>query len=36
MDDLEINYLSKEKEFPPEIKTRVKKLQKLIDYQEED
>ncbi|MBC7540735.1 MAG: hypothetical protein H7281_18085 [Bacteriovorax sp.] len=36
MDDLEINYLGKDKEFPPEIKTKVKKLQKLIDYQEED
>ena len=36
MDDLEINYLGKDKDFPPEIKTRVKKLQKLIDYQEEE
>ena len=36
MDDLEINYLSKEKEFPPEIKKRVKKLQKLIDYKDDD
>jgi hypothetical protein len=36
IDDLEINYLGKDKEFPPEIKTKVKKLQKLIDYQEED
>jgi hypothetical protein len=36
MDDLEINYLSKDKEFPPEIKKRVKSLQKLIDYKAED
>lgn len=36
MDDLEINYLSKEKDFPPKIKERIKYLQKLIDYKEED
>lgn len=36
MDDLEINYLSRDKEFPPEVKSRIKKLQKLIDYQEKD
>lgn len=36
VDDLEINYLGKDKEFPAEIKIRVKKLQKLIDYKEED
>ncbi len=36
MDDLEINYLSKEKDFPPKIKERIKYLQKLIDYKEEE
>ena len=36
MDDLEINYLSKEKEFPKEILTRIKRLQKLINYKEEE
>lgn len=36
MDDLEINYMSKEKEYPTEIKARIKKLQKLINYQEDD
>lgn len=36
LDDLEINYMSKEKELPSEIKERIKKLQKLIDYKEEE
>ena len=36
LDELEINYLSKEKEFPKDIKERIKKLQKLIDYKEEE
>ncbi len=36
MDDLEINYLSKEKDFPPKIKEKIKYLQKLIDYKEDD
>lgn len=36
MDDLEINYLSKDKDFPPKIKERIKYLQKLIDYKEEE
>ena len=36
MDDLEINYLSKEKEFPKEILMRIKRLQKLINYKEEE
>jgi tetratricopeptide (TPR) repeat protein len=36
MDDLEINYQGIDKEFPPEIKEKVKKLQKLIDYRDEE
>lgn len=36
LDDLEINYLSKEKHFPPEIEARIKKLQKLLEIKEED
>lgn len=36
LDDLEINYLSKEKDYPPKIKERIKYLQKLIDYKEEE
>lgn len=36
MDDLEINYMSKEKELPPDIKSKLKKLEKLIDYKETD
>jgi hypothetical protein len=36
MDDLELNYLIKDKEFPPHIKLRVKKLQNLIDYKDEE
>ena len=36
LDDLEINYLGKDKDFPPEIKSKVKKLQKLIHYTDED
>ncbi|MFA6235798.1 MAG: hypothetical protein WC635_00615 [Bacteriovorax sp.] len=35
LDDLEINYLNKDKDFPPEIDARVKKLQKLLDIHEE-
>jgi len=36
MDDLELNYLSKDKELPAPIKLRVKKLQKLIDYKDDE
>ena len=36
MDDLELNYLSKDKELPVHIKLRVKKLQKLIDYKDDE
>ncbi len=36
LDDLEINYMSKEKELPRELSDRLKKLQKLIDYKEEE
>lgn len=36
MDDLEINYLSKEKVFPPEIKAKVEKLEKLLDIKDEE
>jgi tetratricopeptide (TPR) repeat protein len=36
LEDLEINYLGKEKEFPPEIKARVKRLQKLIEYNDSE
>lgn len=35
LDDLEINYLGKDKQFPPEIKARVNKLQKLLNITEE-
>lgn len=35
VDDLEINYLGKDKEFPPEIKARVNNLQKLLNIQAE-
>lgn len=35
VDDLEINYLGKDKEFPAEIKERILKLQKLLNIQEE-
>jgi hypothetical protein len=36
MDDLEINYISKDKDFPKEIKIKVKKLEKLLGIQSED
>lgn len=36
LDDMEINYLNKDKDFPPEMKTKIKKLQTLIDYKDED
>jgi tetratricopeptide (TPR) repeat protein len=36
VDDLEINYLGKDKELQNDIKSRLKRLQKLIDYQEEE
>jgi hypothetical protein len=35
IDDLEINYLTKEKEFPSEINTRIQKLQKLLNYKDQ-
>lgn len=36
LDDLEINYLGKEKEFPAEIKAKIIKLQKLLDIKDEE
>lgn len=36
LDDLGINDMNKNREFNPEVKKRVKRLQKLIDYHEED
>lgn len=36
LDDMEINYLSKEKKYPAKIEERLKYLQKLIDYKEEE
>lgn len=36
VDDLEINYLGKDKDFTPDIKARLKRLQKLLNYQEQD
>lgn len=35
LDDLEINYLNREKEFPANIKERLIRLQKLLDIKEE-
>lgn len=34
MNDLEMNYMSKEKKLPPEIEARLKKLQILINYKD--
>ena len=36
LDDLEINYLGKDKDFPKEIKVKIKKWQKLINYKEDE
>lgn len=36
LDDLAINYLGKEKDFTPEIKQKLKKLQELIGYKDEE
>jgi tetratricopeptide (TPR) repeat protein len=36
IDDLEMNYMSKEKKWPAEIEARLKKLQTLIHYKESD
>ncbi len=35
VDDLEINYLGKDKEFTPEINAKIKKLQKLLNIKED-
>lgn len=35
LDDLEINYLGKNKEFPPEINAKIIKLQKLLNIKED-
>ncbi|RPJ79108.1 MAG: hypothetical protein EHM20_02260 [Alphaproteobacteria bacterium] len=36
LDDLEINYQGKDKDFPPEIKAKIIKLQKLLDIKDEE
>jgi len=36
MDDLEMNYLSKDKDFPKEIKARIKKIEKLLGIESEE